>query len=465
MPYQGPNDASLPEHVKALPEDLRKQWIEVFNSVFERTKDEGAAMRQANGVTAKRAQMAEIALLPIRKLDTDKYGHLDFGPEFAAQLQKNFEDRVLKIDPVIDAEHQRGKAQGWIKRLWQGSFKHPVSGADVPSLMAEVDWTEAGAAAIKGGEFRYLSPEIGSYKDEETGKTYYPVLRSAALTNTPVLKLLPEVSLSDTGPPGAEKTVPLEVPEMRLDEGSDIGSLFDELLSDMEALAQKGEAAWKGVKGAPAIRTYLKEVRAKLGNMRPATQMADPPKPDEKGLKMNEEIRKLLQLSDEPTDEQITQALYLFAEKAAEEPVKKLAETAKELDDLKASMSGKDREHAEVIKRLTELETERAKDKAEIVIEKALTEGRMLPAHRERWEKLYLADPEGTAGMISELPKVIDTGIHGNAGGADEGPEKALDAEVRRVMSEGKIEDYGEALLVVCSERPELAKAREEVSA
>lgn len=53
MPYTGASDSKLPEHVKKLSAKKRKQWVEVFNSVFARTSDEGKAMRQANGVVMK----------------------------------------------------------------------------------------------------------------------------------------------------------------------------------------------------------------------------------------------------------------------------------------------------------------------------------------------------------------------------------------------------------------------------
>jgi HK97 family phage major capsid protein len=48
MPYSGPNDPDLPEHVQKLPEKKRRQWIAVFEQVLEDTGDEGRAMAAAN---------------------------------------------------------------------------------------------------------------------------------------------------------------------------------------------------------------------------------------------------------------------------------------------------------------------------------------------------------------------------------------------------------------------------------
>src|SRR3972149_6855810 len=53
MPYSGMSDESLPEHVKKMPENMKKQWVEVFNSAIESGDDEGTAMKKANGVVKK----------------------------------------------------------------------------------------------------------------------------------------------------------------------------------------------------------------------------------------------------------------------------------------------------------------------------------------------------------------------------------------------------------------------------
>ncbi len=48
MPYSGPNDPDLPEHVQKLSEDKRRKWIAVFENVLSDTGDEGRAMAAAN---------------------------------------------------------------------------------------------------------------------------------------------------------------------------------------------------------------------------------------------------------------------------------------------------------------------------------------------------------------------------------------------------------------------------------
>ena len=63
--------------------------------------------------------------------------------------------------------------------------------------MGSVEWTEAASAAIKSREYRYLSPVlVYNGVDATTGKRVSCFLHSAALTNTPFLDGIREVSAS-----------------------------------------------------------------------------------------------------------------------------------------------------------------------------------------------------------------------------------------------------------------------------
>ena len=54
MPWNG-RDAKRHTH-KAKSKKARRQWSKVANSVLQRTGDEGAAVRAANGVVKKRGR-------------------------------------------------------------------------------------------------------------------------------------------------------------------------------------------------------------------------------------------------------------------------------------------------------------------------------------------------------------------------------------------------------------------------
>lgn len=90
-------------------------------------------------------------------------------------------------DLVIDYDHQAvfgavpgvggtAKAAGWIKELQ----------ARDDGIWGRVDWTAAAAAAIKAGEYRYLSPVF--FHDKSSGRVL--AIRMAGLTNTPNLDLV-----------------------------------------------------------------------------------------------------------------------------------------------------------------------------------------------------------------------------------------------------------------------------------
>lgn len=68
MPYSGPDDPDLPSNVKAKPAGRRAQWVEIFNSVYSKTRDDGEAMRQANGATKQ--------LGVTRVIQADPEGHM-----------------------------------------------------------------------------------------------------------------------------------------------------------------------------------------------------------------------------------------------------------------------------------------------------------------------------------------------------------------------------------------------------
>lgn len=52
MPYSGPDDPKLPDHVKKMSDKKKRQWVHVFNSAMD-DHDEKTAFAMANGVSNK----------------------------------------------------------------------------------------------------------------------------------------------------------------------------------------------------------------------------------------------------------------------------------------------------------------------------------------------------------------------------------------------------------------------------
>lgn len=164
---------------------------------------EAGVMDHLEGVYSGAVKLAEgdrasVAVLPIGKFNTAKYGELEITPEMAKEIVTNWENRVLKTDIRFDIGHDMEEAAGWITGLSVGTFPHPVSKVELAGIIAEVEWTPVGKRLLSEKQYRYVSSYLASYKDEETGTVYHNVLMAVALCNDPVMRMLPPVELADT---------------------------------------------------------------------------------------------------------------------------------------------------------------------------------------------------------------------------------------------------------------------------
>lgn len=111
-------------------------------------------------------------------------GLLRFDPTFHRQLVEAINKRARTIDPVVDTDHDRGAANGWVKE----ARYIPGHGTDV-----RIAWTPRGIERILRGEYRYVSPDFGPFTDPATGKRWPVALNAVSLTNFPHLKNLPDI--------------------------------------------------------------------------------------------------------------------------------------------------------------------------------------------------------------------------------------------------------------------------------
>ena len=80
---------------------------------------------------------------------------------------------------------------------------------------------------------------------------------------------------------------------------------------------------------------------------------------------------------------------------------------------------------------ITAIETKELTDRKDTVISLAITEGRILPADKEKWEKRFDSQPDFTADILAEQPKVVDLTDHGT-GDKGKGPVEELTAEEKQ---------------------------------
>lgn len=80
-------------------------------------------------------------------------------------------------------------------------------------------------------------------------------------------------------------------------------------------------------------------------------------------------------------------------------------------------------ENRELSRKLSELNAKAMKARKDEVIGKALSDGKILPKNREKWEGFFDKDPEGTAALLAEKGAEIDLSERGKGSGGDEGAD------------------------------------------
>jgi hypothetical protein len=138
-----------------------------------------------------------IMLFPVGQFEHEQYGTLTFSRATLAEIKRNFDARVRHIDIALDVDHKASgndsRATGWLEQV----ELRDASGETPAGLWGRVMWTPYGMRLLQDREYRYFSPEFGSWTDPENGQKYDNVLIGGALTNRPFLKVMPSVQLSE----------------------------------------------------------------------------------------------------------------------------------------------------------------------------------------------------------------------------------------------------------------------------
>ncbi|MEM1371745.1 MAG: phage protease [Pseudomonadota bacterium] len=280
---------------------------------------------------------------------------------------------------VVDYEHQtllaakNGKpapAAGWIKGLT----------ATKDGIMADVEWTEAAAEAIRAGEYRYTSP-VFSHPKSGTGPV--GVILHSALTNSPALDM-EAVALS------AATLFSLLEPETDMNK---------------ELLKALGLDAKADDKAALAAATALTNTMAKIGE---ALGLDDDASGDDvaeavTALKANQgEALKALGLDDDVDAASVAKAV-----KTAVTALKAKAQTITgEPDPTKYVPFGVFKELQDQV---TALRTEHSEGRAETAVDDAIKAKKLTPGQRD-WAISYCkADPEGFANFVGGAPELLSS--------------------------------------------------------
>jgi phage I-like protein len=391
---------------KGLSDEQKKKWVAIANKALrECLKQEGAddldceakAIKQANGsFSDTRPDLSQFSN-PLRPDDHSRPMHLALAEiaenekdeeeeddEEEAQYQLAFPIGAFNTGKYGEVIVTRTFAERMEKHWREGVLgkrsvymdtEHDFAEANAwaadmrvtdNGLEIKWDFNERGKELISDKRYRFYSASIGYAIDIETGEERFPVLHAVSLTNRPVMYTMPEAHLSEAG------NNPAHGDRSNISLGGNMETL-KEILEALFALPKK-------------------------------------------------ELEEL-------TDEQRTQVVDLFDLEVVEGNDND-NETAREFTKMKQDIENRDErirvlldENKTMSAQLGTLRKEKHDARKAEVIEAALTDGKILPKNRTKWEAMYDKDPEGVEGLLGEKGSEVDTGTRGNGSGGDEGGE------------------------------------------
>jgi cation transport regulator len=288
MPYTAGN---LPDAVKALPEHARDIWREAFNAAWQEHEDDEETCSRIAWAAVKtqyekrgnewvRIDNAEDELetvdIPgVEILAVGKWNGSvtrTYKLETLQNLVKSFKalagDVGLNYEPPLKLGHDDNQAIiqesglpsiGWVKALRVKGDKLIADFKGVPKKLADI---------IKAGGYKKVSSEL--YFDYKLGgRTWPAVLKAVALlgADVPAVKTIADIRAAYDENEQAEVVIYMK-------EQAE-GLSLDGLMTELDRVIEEAEPAIKAKAGAPAIRTYLREVKAKLRLLLAKTKQAD----------------------------------------------------------------------------------------------------------------------------------------------------------------------------------------------
>lgn len=360
----------------------------------------------------KKAEPREdIMLFPFGEFEHPSYGKMVFDNDFFNQIIENYNNNVLSVKPFMDRQHDEDKALAWFDTP---PFIRPGIG-----LFIKPDYTVEGKTILSNRTYRYFSPSWGTYTNPETGKKFDNVLMGGAATNIPFLKTMPPI------------------------------------IDEKSVLDDRGMAKFK--LSELTITGSQKEEKTKVDNPSGEQTPESVNKTNKEKIKMNKIIEKFGLSAEASEDDVLAKIDELIA--AKDELAGKISEIEKKFEGEKALSD----QLSETKKQLNDMSVKLIQKERDEAIGKALSEGKILPADKEYWEKRYMSDPENIKQDLIKMKQVIDFSEQGKSGEgnkhlSDEDPGTKMILEANKIMAEKKC-SFDQAVAEVSSAMPELAKA------
>jgi phage I-like protein len=273
-------------------------------------------------------------------------------------------------DVVVDYHHasvlapRRGgtaPAAGWVQDM--------ELRADGTELWGRLLWTADAAQAVSRREFRHLSPVLRFHApDRVSGRPVLMHVHSLALTNTPFLTELTALNHSPAADDGGNPSSP---------EGGDSMSLIEQMARCLELEPHD-----------VAQRLGLEPETADDRTARALMDLATRPAPAT--------LANALDLPDSASSTDLRAAVIRM-----KEPAQSLAEVRKRLG------LAEDAPAAALLNAVDGLLDSRRDTEAEALVDEAVAEGRIPPAHREFYLREARRDPAATRQVINSMDPVL----------------------------------------------------------
>lgn len=359
----------------------------------------------------------------------------------------------------IDFDHSSDRGNGTRAAAWIRSIDQ-TGAANGSLITADVEFTRAGAKAIRNGDYKYTSPTFVENYVDEHGVKHGPALIGAALTNRPVLrKGMPTLSLSRDEFEGVELATVSAKTRKRTATLKGKGKP-EFPMPDLEHARLALQFVKRSLKAGNITPADAAKIRARANRMLGKKQAAR----DSRASMDLKELAKLLELDENADLATVLTGVVTLAGASAEEGANAgAAAIAAAADKQKGSKKAKKGKKAKATlardedgnvvlsaDQLSQLMLDAnagasaAKQLAENTFnaawEKALTEGRAAPSQEQTLRELHKMDPELAIKTLDSFVKIVPT----KPAGSGEGPAGA-DGPAPMGMDEDRYQLHVEA--------------------
>jgi len=411
MPWDSKN---YPTAFKSLDEEARGKAIvqaeAIRLSAVEDGSDEDKAVLLAIGTALKNVNTTAKELV----YDDVKLARLTSLQE----MKKNFDDGVLGTKVAIDIAHTPSNgAAAWVKGL---SIRPSTTKIGKQALFADIEWTGWGKEQVP--RYDYISAEYGKTTDPESQKQTKNVLKAATLTNRPFVRGMRPVSDN-----------PDEIEILR--EGDYTHPLFGELNITNEDVELFIEEEVQG-ETMDKLTKFLQDAGVKLEDNTSIEDVALQFIEDQ-SKKVEDNAKQVKDLTSNVSD--LTKQLE-EAKASDDEPNVELTELNERFVKLSSDFD------AEKTKTVA-LETKLFEQDRDVFLSSMVSQGRMLPAERDNFKKLYGADKETTVAVLNARTPVVDLQERGGNDGTTLSYEDRLHNEAVKLQNADSDLSYQDAVI------------------